>query len=232
MYSSMLIMVNSNDDNGWWILSLIKAYNVYGDSAYLTEAEALWDVIATTSVTVAADAGTSPNHGGIARNPIIANCDVAGAVYWERSADSQLNAISTGLFAQTGALLYEITRNTKYLDGSKNAIGWINRMILNPTTGILVQDRVSPTDCKQIPGALTYNTGVYIGANIVLARVTGDDTYMKAAVLSGTTASTTQYSGTDLLMTEEKGISSTGDSTNWRGKSHRHSPLSQTNSRY
>lgn len=186
--------------------------------AYITQAEALWDVIESTSLMSSADAGTTPNKGGVQRNPIVKGCDVDGAVYWKRSADSYLNAISTGLFAQTGALLYEITKKQKYLDGTKKAMGWLSRMMMNTKTGILNIDSITPGTCGKNFGSLTYNTGVFIGANLVLARVTGDSAWIKAATLSATTASTTEYSGADLLMTEEKGLTKVGDATNWRGK--------------
>jgi hypothetical protein len=130
------------------MLSLISAYKTYGENmAYITQAEALWDVIESTSLMIAADAGTTPNKGGIQRNPFVEGCDVDGAVYWARSVDSYLNAISTGLFAQTGALLYEITKNEKYLDGSKKAMGWLSRMMLDTQTGILNIDSITPGTC-------------------------------------------------------------------------------------
>lgn len=217
-YIYNLSPLHSNDDNCWWILALIKAYKYYGNAAYLTAAESLWKTIASTSVTTTADEGTTPNKGGVARTiKIGAGCDVNGAVYWARRGDSFLNAISTGLFAQTGALLYEITKQQAYLDGAKNAMGWLTRNLLDAKSGIVVVDRIAPDTCQKIPGALTYNTGVYIGANIVLARITGDVSYMNAAVLSANSASTTAYSGADLLMTEEKGSTDSGDSTAWRG---------------
>ena len=149
-----------NDDQGWWMLAMLRAYQVYGHEEFLTQAAKQWKQIQQSSQTSNSSAGSAPNQGGLARTLVItSNCDVDGAVYWEQSKDSGFTAISTNLFAQTGAWLYAFTKDEQYREGADKALGWLRRVMLNPKTGTMVVDSITPNTCSKNAGSLTYNTG-------------------------------------------------------------------------
>ena len=150
-----------NDDQGWWILAFIRAYEVYGHVELLNQAEKQWKQIQATSQLASNNAGSTPNLGGLARNVAIpATCDVGGAVYWEQTAGSPITAISTGLFAQIGAWLYAITKDEQYRKGADLAINFERRKFLNVNSGIMDIDNLNPQNCQNGLGSLTYNTGI------------------------------------------------------------------------
>ncbi|KAF4633100.1 hypothetical protein G7Y89_g5026 [Cudoniella acicularis] len=211
---------NYNDDQLWWCLAMIRAYQNYKHPELLTQAENQWKAIGAKAQVFKKDQGTTVTKMGLTRTPAIpANCDVDGAVYWSSDANSGLNAISTGLFAQVGAWLYAITGDTQYLGPSLSALGWLQRMMLDPATGILHIDSYTMDGCTEHFGSLTYNTGVYIGTLSSLWLSTGDQKYYTALNFTATT-SVTGFFGNEpaapLVVDQQNDLTAPGDGVMWR----------------
>jgi lysophospholipase L1-like esterase len=149
-----------NDDQLWWCLAMLRAYENLGHSQLLSQTVTQFNQISATSLLLAADSGTTPNKGGIARtNTIPASCDVDGAVYWNQNPDSSITAISTGLYAQVAAWLLQITGDASYRVAADKSLDWLRRNVLSTSEGILTTDNIALPGCTKNPGSLTYNTG-------------------------------------------------------------------------
>lgn len=149
-----------NDDRGWWILAFLHAYRKYGQSQFLDKAESMFNYIVATSQLSKKDAGTTPDLDGLKRTlKIPKDCDVDGSVYWKLTGTSTINAVSTGLIAQAGAMLYNITKNGSYRTAADRAINYERRVMLN-SKGIMDVDSIVANTCKKVGGDQTpYNTG-------------------------------------------------------------------------
>jgi hypothetical protein len=149
------------DDRLWWCLAMIRAYDTY-DRENLKNPELLaaidsYNTITQQSLLSSKDSGTTPSGRTV---QIQAGCDVDGAVYWNSKVDSGVTSISTSLFAEVSAWLYDITRNSTYHDNAVKSLAWIQRNALDAKSGIVVKDSMRPANCQQMPGGLTYNTGI------------------------------------------------------------------------
>jgi len=151
------------DDRLWWCLAMLRAYETY-DKGNLKSPELLgaidsYDTITKQSLISSKDAGITPPGRTL---QIQAGCDVDGAVYWNSQATSGVTSISTSLFAEASAWLYDITGNSTYHDNAVKSLGWIQRNALDAKSGIVVKDSMRPSNCQLAPGGLTYNTGMYL----------------------------------------------------------------------
>lgn len=149
------------DDRLWWCLAMIRAYDTY-DRGNLKNPDLLtaidsYNTITRQSLLSSKDSGTTPSGRTV---QIQVGCDVDGAVYWNSKIDSDVTSISTSLFAEVSAWLYDITRNSTYHDNAVKSLGWIQRNALDAKSGIVVKDSMRPANCQQMPGGLTYNTGM------------------------------------------------------------------------
>ena len=224
------------DDRLWWCLAMIRAYDTY-DRGNLKNPELVaaidsYNTISKQSLLSSEEAGTTPSGRTV---QIQAGCDVDGAVYWNSKADSGITSISTSLFAEVSAWLYDITRNSVYHDNAVRSLAWIQRNALDTRTGIVVKDSMRPASCQQIAGGLTYNTGmsldsfvirtnvppgIYLGVLSSLYLTTGNSSYLAAANLTATTTAlghwTSKKTTPKLVVDEDMGKTTAGDWVQWR----------------
>ncbi|KAI6707997.1 glycosyl hydrolase [Diplocarpon mali] len=209
-----------NDDQLWWCLAMIRAYQNYGHQELLDQSIRQWRAIGANAQLFARDQGAAVAKGGLERaSPIPADCDVDGAVYWSSQSQSGLNAISTGLYAQVGAWLWALTGDQAFRGPTDSALGWLQRKMLDPKTGVMVVDGLTPDGCKPNPGALTYNTGVYIGALTSMYMTSRDARYLDAATLSAASTAAGAFGNRDgapLVVTEESELVDLRDAVQWR----------------
>ncbi|KAG4436673.1 hypothetical protein IFR05_007852 [Cadophora sp. M221] len=207
-----------NDDQLWWCLAMIRAYQNYGHRELLDQSIKQWRAIAANAQVFKSDQGTKVKKGGIERDtPIPADCDVDGAIYWASASNSGLNAISTSLFAQVGAWLLAITGDTSFRGPTDSAINWLQRMMLDKKSGIMNVDALTAGGCTKHPGSLTYNTGTYIGALTSLYMTTGDAKYLDQATLSVTSATTGAFGNKPALVIDQQAdLTANGDGVQWR----------------
>jgi predicted alpha-1,6-mannanase (GH76 family) len=147
------------DDEGWWVLTWIKAYELTGDPAYLQQAK---------SVFAAMTNGWTQTCGG--------------GVLWMKVKPYK-NAITNEEFLQDAVLLHDLTPgDTMYARWALLEWNWLSASGMI-TSSHLVVDGLSPTTCKPILDSpiWTYNQGTLIGALVSLAAMTGQTSLLTTA---------------------------------------------------
>ena len=136
------------DDNGWWALAWIAAYDLTGADRYLTQARDIF-----TEMTSGWD-------------------DVfGGGLWWSRRKDYK-NAIPNELFLLIAAQLHQ-RASGDYLDWALREWHWLRGSGMIGSAG-LVNDGLTAQGVNNGGATWTYNQGVIIGGLAVLHEITGD----------------------------------------------------------
>ncbi len=152
------------DDMLWMALALLRAYEITGQDRYLTNAQRLWLDI---------QGGWNDHYGG--------------GIAWRKTQRDYKNAPANGPAVILTARLYRVTGDPEYLDWALRIYNWLEENLVDPRTH-LVWDGIN----RQGDGAIdkdwlfTYNQGTYIGANVALWEVTGDEQYLERAKRTAT----------------------------------------------
>ncbi|KAF5022271.1 hypothetical protein F66182_5710 [Fusarium sp. NRRL 66182] len=147
------------DDEGWWALGLIRAWDTTGEQDYL---EAAIDIF-------------NDMQGG-AGTP-------CGGIYWKKrgEGDDYVNAIANELYLTAAAsLARRVPGNSTYLEIAKKQWKWFSDSgMINEKN--LINDGLT-SDCKN-NGLQTwsYNQGVILGGLVELSIATGDKWYIERA---------------------------------------------------
>jgi predicted alpha-1,6-mannanase (GH76 family) len=147
------------DDNGWWALTWIKAYDLTHQQKYLDTAKVIF-----TQMT-----------GGW-------DDKCKGGLYWKRPHNENgKNAIPNELFLTIAARLHNRTPgDTAYLDWAKKEWEWFKG------TGMInanhqINDGTNKDTCAPGGAVFSYNQGVVLGGLVELWRATGDESLLDAA---------------------------------------------------
>lgn len=144
------------DDEGWWALAWIKAYDLTDEQRYLDAARVLFD-----------DMRSSWD-------------DVCGGGVWSNKVKRYKNAIANELFLVVAARLHAKTRHDEHLEWARREWSWFARSGLINTQH-LVNDGLTP-DCRNNGGVTwTYNQGVILGGLVALHESTGDESLLSMA---------------------------------------------------
>ena len=146
------------DDNAWWALSWIGAYDLTGDRRYLEAAQVIFRQMAT---------GWD---------------DVCGGGVWWTTGRTYKNAIPNELFLLLGARLHQRSgadgEGSGYLDWAMREWQWFRDSGMIGPAG-LVNDGLT-SDCQNNGGTpWTYNQGVILGGLAALHEITGDRGYLE-----------------------------------------------------
>jgi predicted alpha-1,6-mannanase (GH76 family) len=183
------------DDTAWWALAWLDAYDLTGDTRYLTTARAGADFINT-----------------------LWDATCGGGVWWNTSRTYK-NAIATSLFLQLNAALHNrLPGDTVYLTRARSAWTWFSGSgLINGNH--LVNDGLTATCANNGQTTWTYNQGVLIAGLSELYRATGDPTQLTAARTvadAATTSATLNPSGILREPCEPTGTCN-GDQTSFKG---------------
>ncbi|QSZ35247.1 hypothetical protein DSL72_008116 [Monilinia vaccinii-corymbosi] len=153
---------NYYDDEGWWALGWIQAYDVTGNSDYLTMAE---DIFADMK-----KASTTPCSNG------------ASGIWWDRS-NTYVNAIANELYLSVSAHLANraaASDRANYLTIAKNQWNWFQGTGMINAQGTINDGLTS--SCQNNGGTVwSYNQGVILGGLVELSTATGNPTYLNSA---------------------------------------------------
>jgi predicted alpha-1,6-mannanase (GH76 family) len=191
---------NYYDDNGWWALAWIEAYDLTQESRYLQAAQTIF-----TANTAAWD-------------------PVCGGGLWWNTAKNYKNAIVNELFLTLAARLHQRTPNDQtYLNWALKEWEWFSSSGLIGPHG-MVNDGLTAACANNGGTTWTYNQGVILGGLAALYQITGDNAYLQqgesiaAATLSNlTTPKTAKVSGilTEPCETAQGGCN--GDQVQFKG---------------
>jgi predicted alpha-1,6-mannanase (GH76 family) len=143
------------DDNGWWALAWVAAYDLTRNARYLDAARAIF-----------------------ARNTAAWDDTCHGGLWWNTDKRYK-NAITTELFVTLAALLHQRTPgDTGYRTWALRAWDWFASSGLIGAGG-LVNDGLTAS-CQNNGGTTwTYNQGVILGGLGALFEITGDRGYLQ-----------------------------------------------------
>ncbi len=181
------------DDNGWWGLAWVDAYDLTGESRYLDAARTIF----------------THNQAGWDEH-------CGGGLWWNTDRRYK-NAITNELFFTLAALLHQRTPgDQEYLSWALRDWEWLTaRGLIGP--GGLLNDGLTG-DCVNNGGPTwTYNQGVVLGGLAVLHDITGDQAYLRhgEAIADAALAGLTSSRGILTEPCESAGCN--GDQTQFKG---------------
>jgi predicted alpha-1,6-mannanase (GH76 family) len=146
------------DDNGWWALAWVDAYDLTRDDRYLNAARIIFARI---------EAGWDDTCGG--------------GVWWNEDR-AYKNAITNELFLTLAAVLHQCTPDDagSYRAWALRAWEWFRSVGLIGASG-LVNDGLTSACTNNGGTTWTYNQGVILGGLTALYRITGDPAYLTEA---------------------------------------------------
>jgi predicted alpha-1,6-mannanase (GH76 family) len=148
-------LVSFYDDNGWWGLAWVAAYDLTGDVRYLDAARTIF------------------------ANLLTGWDDACGGGMWWNTTRSYKNAITNELFLTLAARLHQRCPGAgEYLDWARREWDWFCARRLIGANG-LVNDGLDDS-CQNNRGQTwTYNQGVVLGGLAALHEITGDGAYLR-----------------------------------------------------
>lgn len=154
------------DDEGWWALAWIGAYDLTKNGQYLSQAQAIFNDMNK----VFGQTNCSTNAGG------------KGGIWWNRS-QTYVNAIANELFLSVAASLANRVQSseTNYLAIAQQQWSWFQGSgMLNAQNTI--NDGLNQQTCQNNGGTVwSYNQGVVLGGLVELSFATGDKSYIATA---------------------------------------------------
>jgi predicted alpha-1,6-mannanase (GH76 family) len=152
-------LVQHYDDEAWMAMALIRAYDLTGDSKYLSKAQDLFADIQLGWDTTCC--GGTP-----------------GGIWWDKAHTQKATASNAGPVI-AGVRLYGRTGNAAYLAFAQNVYSYWWANMVNFST-YQIADHIEPNGNK-IWWKFTYNEGLMIGASVELYEATGTPSYLSNA---------------------------------------------------
>jgi predicted alpha-1,6-mannanase (GH76 family) len=148
-------LVSFYDDNGWWGLAWVAAYDLTGDVRYLDAARTIF------------------------ANMLTGWDDACGGGVWWNTERRYKNAVTNELFLTLAARLHQRCPGSgDYLEWARREWDWFCARRLIGADG-LVNDGLDDS-CQNNGGQTwTYNQGVILGGLAALHQITGDAAYLR-----------------------------------------------------
>ncbi|HCU91485.1 MAG TPA: hypothetical protein DHU96_01470 [Actinobacteria bacterium] len=145
------------DDEGWWALTWIDAYDLTGSSAYLGQAREIFADLTS---------GWDRTCGG--------------GIWWSK-ARRYKNAIANEIFLAVAAALHNRTPgDTSYANWADREWAWFQGTGMITPSHLVIDGLAACKPDLSLP-AWTYNQGVLIGGLVSLARMTGRGSFLATA---------------------------------------------------
>jgi len=148
------------DDDLWWALAWINAFDITGNTGYLTLAEGIFAAVSKTWPT---------------------RC-FNGGVFWSWEKE-YMNAITNELFMSTAAHLanrVSTVRKVEYVDWAKRTLAWFLKSGMINNQGTINDGLTEDCQNNQLP-TWSYNQGVILGALVELNSAAPDQSYLSLA---------------------------------------------------
>ncbi len=144
------------DDQGWWALTWIKAFDLIGEARYLNTAKIIFDDMTK---------GWDNTCGG--------------GIWWNKEHKYK-NAIANELFLTIATRLYLRTRDQRYLDWAMREWNWFKKTGLINSSN-LINDGLDSACRNNGQPTWTYNQGVILSGLTDLYKITNDTSYLEQA---------------------------------------------------
>jgi hypothetical protein len=173
------------DDDGWWAVAWIKAYDLTHRVKYLDMAKAIF-------------ARMTGGWDG--------KC--GGGIYWAsaKAGDAGLknkNAIANALFLQVAVMLHQRTPGDlgagSYLEWADREWNWFSKSGMLTDQNQVVDGLNNLTDCKASGPSFTYNQGVLLGALVEMSNAKQQSTYLERAAAIAQATLSLMSSGDGIL---------------------------------
>ena len=172
------------DDDGWWAITWIKAYDLSHQQKYLDMAKTIFKRMS---------GGWDDKCGG--------------GIYWASAKAGSdglknKNAIPNSLFLQVAAKLHQRTPGDagagSFLDWAEREWTWFKGTGMLTPKNLVVDTLDGLTTCKATGPTFTYNQGVLVGGLVDLAAASGDATLLDqaGAIAHATTTMMVDANGT------------------------------------
>lgn len=149
---------NYYDDEGWWVLTWIRAYELTGNRAYLRQAKSVFKALTK---------GWSPVCGG--------------GLQWNRLKPYK-NAITNETFMADAVLLHEATPgDTRYARWALREWRWFSASGMLTPHHLVIDGLSARCRPKLHSPTWTYNQGMLIGAMVYMAKMTGRRSFLVTA---------------------------------------------------
>jgi predicted alpha-1,6-mannanase (GH76 family) len=181
------------DDNGWWALAWVAAYDLTGEDKYLGAARSIF----------------AHNLGGW-------DDTCGGGVWWNTRRDYK-NAITNELFLTLAAQLHQRTPgDQEYRGWALRSWEWLHGSGMIGPSG-LVNDGLTAACANNGGTTWTYNQGVILGGLAALHEITGDQAYLRQgeAIVDAVLRELTDPAGILVEPCEASGCD--GDQTQFKG---------------
>jgi predicted alpha-1,6-mannanase (GH76 family) len=181
------------DDNGWWALAWVAAYDLTGESRYLGAARTIF----------------AHNQSGWD--------DACGGGLWWNQQRTYKNAITSELFLTLAALLHQRTPGDReYRTWALRQWEWLYASGLIGPAG-LVNDGLTPACANNGGTTWTYNQGVILGGLAALYQITGDPAYLRHGEVIADAALRTLTDPPGILAEPCEPSGCNGDQTQFKG---------------
>lgn len=186
------------DDEGWWALAWIRAYDLTGNSRYLSMAKTIFSDMATNGW----------------------DTTVCGGGMWWNKAKTYKNAITNELFLTIAARLHERTPGDSgsgsYLDWAMKEWTWFsNSGMINSSN--LINDGLTSSCINNGETTWTYNQGVILGGLTDLYKITGNSSYLSEAESIANAAITRLVNSSGILTESCEPSNCDGDQQQFKG---------------
>lgn len=182
------------DDEGWWALTWVDAYDYTGNTTYLNMAKTIFANISSAWDTTC-----------------------SGGVWWSTSR-SYKNAITNELFLTLAARLHERTPgDTSYLSWANEEWTWFSQSGLINSSH-LINDGLTSSCGNNGETTWTYNQGVILGGLTDMYKITGSTSYLTTAETIANAAISTLVTSSGILREPcEASSSCGGDGPQFKG---------------